>query len=381
MVGRSACMWMMILLRRCGSMTSSASKMRSDPETWSARVITARPSAFSTQAAITSESVATTTSPTRAACARRMTWTIIGWPAMSRSGLPGSRVEAMRAGMRMRASAIDPTRRAAQCARGDAFERRCSFVPLIPSYEKSRGCDFWPWAPLARGRAGNGRLYGLPGPRQTGYLCAAAIRGCLPLSHHAARASFEAMDSFEVNKILGAFLGTCLCLLAINIAAGAIFAPEKPAKPGYDVAVPEQTPSGKRAEQEKQQPIEQLLANADVKRGENSAKKCQACHTFNKGGRNLVGPNLWGVVGRARASEAGFNYSAAMKGKGGNWTIDDLNQFITNPRGFIPGTNMTFAGIPRGSERADVITYLNSLADNPAPLPKAAEAGDGAKPQ
>jgi len=194
-------------------------------------------------------------------------------------------------------------------------------------------------------------------------------------------ASFEAMDSFEVNKILGAVLGTCLCLLAINIAAGAIFAPEKPAKPGHEVAVPEQTPSGKPAEPEKQQPIEQLLANADMKRGENSAKKCQACHTFNKGGRNLVGPNLWGVVGRQRASEPGFNYSAAMKAKGGNWTIEDLNQFITNPRGFIPGTNMTFAGIPRGSDRADVITYLNSLSDNPAPLPKAAEAGGGAKPQ
>ena len=70
-----------------------------------------------------------------------------------------------------------------------------------------------------------------------------------------------------------------------------------------------------------------------------------------------------------------------MKAKGGNWTIEDLNQFITNPRGFIPGTNMTFAGIPRGSDRADVITYLNSLSDNPAPLPKAAEAGGGAKPQ
>jgi cytochrome c len=118
-----------------------------------------------------------------------------------------------------------------------------------------------------------------------------------------------------------------------------------------------------------------------VKRGENSAKKCQACHTFNKGGRNLVGPNLWGVIGRPRASEAGFNYSAAMKGKGGNWTIDDLNQFITNPRGFVPGTNMTFAGIPRGTERADLIAYLNSLSDNPAPLPKAAEAAGGAKPQ
>ena len=189
------------------------------------------------------------------------------------------------------------------------------------------------------------------------------------------------MDSFEVNKILGAILGTLLGVLSINIAAGAIFAPTQPAKPGYDVAVPEQTPAGKPAEPEKQQPIEQLLANADVGRGENSAKKCQACHTFTKGGRNMVGPNLWGVVGRPRASEAGFNYSAAMKGKGGNWTIDELSQFITNPRGFIPGTNMTFAGIQRGGERADVIAYLNSLSDNPAPLPKAAEAGGGAKQQ
>jgi cytochrome c len=203
----------------------------------------------------------------------------------------------------------------------------------------------------------------------------------LPAPSITLRASFEAMDSFEVNKILGAILGTCLGILAINIAAGAIFAPEKLAKPGYEAAVQEQTPSGKPAEQEKQQPIEQLLANADMKRGENSAKKCQACHTFNKGGRNLVGPNLWGVVGRPRASEPGFNYSAAMKAKGGNWTIEELNQFITNPRGSIPGTNMTFAGVSRGSERADVIAYLNSLSDNPAPLPKAAEAAGGAKPQ
>jgi cytochrome c len=188
-------------------------------------------------------------------------------------------------------------------------------------------------------------------------------------------ASLEAMDSFELNKILGAILGTCLGVLTINIAAGAIFAPVKPAKPGYDIAVPEQKPGGAAAPaQEQQQPIEQLLANADPGRGENSAKKCAACHTFNKGGRPLVGPNLWGVVGRPKGSEAGFNYSAAIKAKGGNWTIDDLSQFITNPRGFIAGTNMTFAGIPRGSERADIIAYLNTLSDNPAPLPKAAEA-------
>jgi len=190
------------------------------------------------------------------------------------------------------------------------------------------------------------------------------------------------MDSFELNKILGAILGTCLGMLAVNIAAGAIFAPAKPAKPGYEIAVPEQKPGeqAKPAEQE-QKSIEQLLANADPGRGENSAKKCAACHTFNKGGRNLVGPNLWGIVGRPKASEAGFNYSAALKAKGGNWTIDDLNQFISNPRGFVPGTNMTFAGVQRGSERADVISYLNSLSDNPAPLPKAAEAPGTSKTQ
>jgi cytochrome c len=190
------------------------------------------------------------------------------------------------------------------------------------------------------------------------------------------------MDSFELNKILGAVLATCLGVLSINIAAGAIFAPGKPAKPGYDIVVPEQAPSGAaKPAEDKQEPIEQLLAKADVGRGENSAKKCQACHTFNKDGRALVGPNLWGVVGRPKASQPGFNYSAALKAKGGNWTIDDLNQFINNPRGFVPGTNMTFAGISRGSERADVISYLNTLSDNPAPLPKAAEATGAPKAQ
>src|SRR6476659_10743770 len=183
------------------------------------------------------------------------------------------------------------------------------------------------------------------------------------------------MDSFELNKILGAVLATCLGVLSINIAAGAILAPGKPAKPGYEIAVPEQAPSGAaKPAEDKQEPIEQLLAKAEVGRGETSAKKCAACHTFNKGGRPLVGPNLWGVVGRPKASEAGFNYSAAMKAQKGNWTPEDLDVYLTNPKAMVPGTNMAFAGIPRGKERADVITYLNSKSDKPAELPKQAAA-------
>jgi cytochrome c len=188
------------------------------------------------------------------------------------------------------------------------------------------------------------------------------------------------MDSFEINKILGALLFTCLCLLSLNIAAEAVFHPAKPAKPGFEVAV-EEKPAAGAAAATPDEPIEKLLASADISKGENSAKKCAACHTFGKGEPNRVGPNLYGVVGRERASHAGFNYSAAMKGKPGKWTLEDLNAFLSNPRGFVPGTSMSFVGLPRGSERADVIAYLNSKSDSPAALPKAAEAPTGSKTQ
>jgi cytochrome c len=184
------------------------------------------------------------------------------------------------------------------------------------------------------------------------------------------------MDSFELNKVLGALLGTCLVLLALNIAANALFSPHTPAKPGYEVAVQEEPAGGATGGEQApaDEPLPVRLASADVARGETSSKKCAACHTFGKGEPNRVGPNLWGVVGRQKASEAGFNYSAAMKAQKGNWTLEDLDKYLTNPRAVVPGTNMTFAGIPRGKERADLLAFLNGKADNPAPLPKAAEA-------
>jgi len=182
------------------------------------------------------------------------------------------------------------------------------------------------------------------------------------------------MNSFELNKVLGAILGTCLITLALNIAAGAIFAPEKPAKPGYAIAVKAQGEGDKAAAKTPEEPMEAMMASASVEKGQATAKQCQACHTFEKGGPNRVGPNLWGIVGRPRASEAGFNYSAAMKAKGGSWTFGELYAFLANPRGYIPGTAMTFAGLSRGQQRADVIDYLHTLSDNPEPLPKAAAA-------
>src|SRR5947208_13299993 len=146
------------------------------------------------------------------------------------------------------------------------------------------------------------------------------------------------MDSFELNKIIGAILGTCLVLLVTSFTAGALFAPVMPEKPGYQIAAKEESHGGEGKEAAApSEPIEKLLQTASVEKGAAAAKKCAACHTFEKGGPNRVGPNLFGIVERARASEPGFNYSAAMKSKGGNWTFDDLNKFITNPKGFIPG--------------------------------------------
>jgi cytochrome c len=186
------------------------------------------------------------------------------------------------------------------------------------------------------------------------------------------------MNSFELNKILGALLGCVLVTLSLNIAAGALFAPEKPAKPGYAIAVKEGA-GEKAGPVEAAQPIEVLLASASAEKGAAAAKQCGACHTFEKGGPNRVGPNLYDIVGHERGTgRGGFNFSAAMKAKGGIWSFDELNKFLKDPRGYIPGTNMTFAGLSRDSQRADLIEYLRQQSESPKEKPKVAEGG--AKP-
>ncbi len=185
------------------------------------------------------------------------------------------------------------------------------------------------------------------------------------------------MNSFEINKILGAVLGTCLILLAVHIASGAIFSPPVPAKPGYEIAVKQEQPAGQQqgAKAAPAEPFDTVLATASPERGIQIVKQCTICHNLQEGQGPKVGPDLYSVVGRPIASVASFKYSAALKAKGGTWTFDALNKWLTDPRADVPGTAMTFAGIANQKQRADVIAYLNTLSAHPLPLPTAKSAG------
>lgn len=180
------------------------------------------------------------------------------------------------------------------------------------------------------------------------------------------------MDSFEFNKVAGAILGVLLLADLLNVGSGVVFKHSELEKPGYDLpgAVAEAAKADTGAPSE---PLPVLLAKADVTKGEADTKACQACHNFEKGAAAKVGPPLYGVVGRAKGSIAGFSYSDGMKAKGGTWTYDDLNAFIANPKGYVSGTKMGYSGEANPQKRADIIDYLHTLSDTPEPLPAPAK--------
>jgi cytochrome c len=178
------------------------------------------------------------------------------------------------------------------------------------------------------------------------------------------------MDSFELNKIMGAILGTCLFVLSLSIVSGGIFASHPPKKAGYEIAALEEKGGQKQAAAEPQVPLENLLNEASAEKGASVARQCVACHEFAKGGANKVGPGLYNVVNSDVGTHAGFAYSNAMKSKKGKWTFEELDKFLANPSKSVPGTSMTFLGVRRATDRAALIVYLSKQADNPAPLPK-----------
>ena len=178
------------------------------------------------------------------------------------------------------------------------------------------------------------------------------------------------MDSFEWNKIIGAVLGTAIFIFVVRQVAEVIYEPEAPAKPGYVVEGVAETPTAAAAPVAEVMPDwGTVLPTADVANGKTISTRCEQCHDLSKGGPNKIGPNLYDVVGRPRAAHPGFDYSSAMKSKGGDWTYDELFKFLKSPGSYIPGTKMSFAGLPKEQDRISLIAYLRSNADSPAPIP------------
>ena len=184
------------------------------------------------------------------------------------------------------------------------------------------------------------------------------------------------MDSFEFNKIAGAVLASLLVVLGVGMfLAPTLYHAEEPAQQAYIVEGVEEAGEGggAAAAPEPELPIEALIAAATVDKGERVARRCVACHSFEQGGANKIGPNLWNIMGGKKAHLDNFNYSAAMSGFGGEWNWETLNANLEKPQRYMPGTIMSFAGLSKAEDRAAVMTYLASLASSPYPKPAVPE--------
>ena len=179
------------------------------------------------------------------------------------------------------------------------------------------------------------------------------------------------MDSFEINKIIAAILMVALLIIGLGKLSDIIFYVEKPKTPGYAVEVEQIASSSASTTEivEKKVNINELMAMGDLTSGEKIFKKCAACHSINKDGKNKIGPALYNVVGRQVGAVNDYKYSKALAGYEKNWTFEELNGYLIKPAKWIKGTKMAFAGLRKEKDRASVIKYLNQNSDNPLPLP------------
>jgi cytochrome c len=179
------------------------------------------------------------------------------------------------------------------------------------------------------------------------------------------------MNSLELNKVFAAVLTAGITFMVAGQVGKLLVHGEKPHESAIRIGDPTGgAPAAAPAAAPALEPISGLLASADPAAGQTIAQRnCSACHTFTQGGRNGVGPNLYGIVGAPHAHAEGFNYSAAIKGKAGPWNYEELNAWLNKPSAYAPGTRMAYAGLGNTKQRADLIAYLRSLAASPQPLP------------
>jgi len=177
------------------------------------------------------------------------------------------------------------------------------------------------------------------------------------------------MDSFEINKIIAAVLVTVLLVFGIGKISDVIFHVEKPNVQGYKVEVKLASSSSGESSSESQVDIAALLSMGDIEHGKKVFKKCAACHSINKDGKNKIGPKLWGVMFRPVGSITGYKYSKALSGYKKEWSWEEMNGFLIKPSAWIKGNKMGFAGLKKEKDRASVILYLNQNGDDPKLLP------------
>jgi cytochrome c len=171
-----------------------------------------------------------------------------------------------------------------------------------------------------------------------------------------------------------------LVVFGVRELGHALIHPHQPEEPGYKIAVAEEGGDKKAAEVVEVVSLAQMLSGASASSGERTAKKCAACHSFDKGGANKIGPNLWNVLGRKAGTHEGFGYSKAMTEFGKTWDFETLNAFVSSPKSVVPGTAMSFAGLKKAKDAANILAYLRTLSDAPLDLPavaaKAAETAE-----